>query len=317
MPRLSESRPSRHPVRVLLMTAAIIGSGVTTTPAQDKTSIAAQVLLVDLASERGGPARINLSAKLRMLSQRITAMACIHGSNANDELSAEKLTAAMEEFEKIVIGLAMGDESLGIPGQEDSAKALKGLKLIAAEAQPMMAAAKSMLASGGDSPADLATIYAQEPKVLKIAQKLAAEIGAIYANPNSLTTASAMAIDIAGRQRMLLQKMTKEACQISTGAATPETAVMLEKTVSTFDLTLTALIDGMPEAGVQPAPTAEIRAKLEAIRAEWQTVRIPMDAVLAGTSLDASGMNALLTGTDELLKGLNSVVSDYAASATF
>jgi hypothetical protein len=316
MPRLPEIRRPGCALRVLVASTAISSFAMPAALAQDVSLVTAQLILADFVSERGGPVRINLSAKLRMLSQRIAALSCIQGTYG-DALAATNLTAAIEEFDKIVKGLAAGDESIGILGAEESAKALRGLQLIAEEAAPMMAAARNLLVAGGDSAADLAVIYEKEPMVLKIAQKLAVEIGAIYSNPNSIMTASAMAIDIAGGQRMLLQKMTKEACQISTGAGTAETPAMLEKTITTFDLTLTALIEGMPEAGVQPAPTPEIRGKLEAIRAEWQTVRAPLDAVLAGTPLDAAGVGALLSDTDELLKGLNNVVSDYAASATY
>jgi hypothetical protein len=317
MPRLSEIRRRGRAFRVMMLTAAIGGVGLPPALAQDQSITAAQLILADFVQERGGPARINLSAKLRMLSQRITATACILGNDPKDELAFAKLTAAINEFDQIVKGLEVGDESIGIIGPEESAKALRGLQLIAEEAAPMLAAARNLLASGDGGASDLAVVYEKEPKVLKIAQKLATEIGAIYTNPNSMSVASAMAIDIAGRQRMLLQKMTKETCQISTGAGTPETSAMLEKTISSFDMTLTALIDGMPEAGVPPAPTPEIRAKLEAIRAEWQIVRVPLDAAVAGTPLDGAAMHTLLIGTEDLLKGLNSVVSDYAASATF
>jgi hypothetical protein len=317
MSRLQEIRRSSHVLRVMMLTAAIGGFGAPAALAQDQAGATAQVIDADFIKERGGTARINLSAKLRMLSQRITAEACIYATHANDEVAAKDLTAALDEFDRIVAALEVGDESLGILGAEDSAKIIKGLKVLAEEWAPMGAAARDLITLGGDNAADVAVIYEQEPKVLKIAQKLATEVGAIYTDPKSVSVASAMAIDIAGRQRMLLQEMVKEACQISTGAGTAETPAKLEASLGTFDATLAALIQGMPEAGVPPPPTPEIRAELEAVKATWQTVRAPIDSALSGTMLDAPAMSTLLVSTDELMKELNHVVGDYADAATY
>jgi hypothetical protein len=308
--------PSRMS-RTILVTAFIGLLGAPMAVAQNKPALSTQLTLADLVKERGGTARINYSAKLRMLSQRVAAMSCIYASDAKDDAAKAGLAAAQEEFEKIVKALELGDDTLGILGPEDSAKILKGLKVIAEEWGPMNTATASLLAASGNSPADLAVIYQHEAKVLKIAQKLATEVGAIYADPASISTANALVIDIAGRQRMLLQKMKKEACQISTGGATAETPDMLKASVSTFEVTLTALIDGMPEAGVQPAPTPEIRGKLEKILADWQIARAPFDTVLSGTPLDPAGLNELLATTDALTKAMNDVVADYAAASTY
>jgi hypothetical protein len=317
MLRFSNSLLSGRPLRVLMLTAAVSGFGTLAVHAQDQSGTTSRLTLAEFVKERGGTARINLSAKLRMLSQRIAAEACIYAAHANDEAAVAGLTAAIEEFSKIVRGLEVGDDSLGILGPEDSAKILKGLKVLSEEWAPMEAAVKDLLSAGGDNSADVAKIYEQSPKVLKIAQKLSTEVGSIYTDPQSLSVSAAMAIDIAGRQRMLLQKMTKEACQISTEAGSAETLELLATTVSTFDATLTAMIDGMPEAGMPPPPTPEIRADLELVRSNWQTFRAPLDAVLAGTPLDAAGLSQLLVNGDTMLMELADIVAEYAKSATY
>jgi hypothetical protein len=317
MPKSSELCRQGQALNVARLAAVIAGIGVGPVLAQDQSIIAAQLTHVQFAKETGGAARIDIASQLRMIPEAIAAEACIYATHADDDLAAADLIAKLEEFSKFVKALEIGDESLGVIGPEGSAKVLKGLKVLADEWAPMQAAAKDLLASGGDNAAALAIIYEQEPKVLKITQKFSTEVSAVYADPNSLSTASALVIDIASRQEMLLEKMVKEACQISTGAAGPETLESLKTTVSNFDVTMTALINGMPEAGVPPPPTPQIRAELEAIQAEWQTVRAPIDAVLAGTSLDGPGLSALLVSSDELLKGFVHVVGAYAAAATY
>jgi hypothetical protein len=313
MSRLSEIRP----IRTALIIASLGGFGSPAALAQDQAITTAQLTHVQFSKEKGGAARMDLAAKLRMMPEAIAAEACIYATHANDNIASADLITKLEEFPKILAALEFGDDSLGVLGPEDSRKILKGLQVLADEWAPMEAAAKDLLASGGDNAAALTVIYAQEPKVLAITQKLYTEVSAVYADPNSLSTASALVIDIAGRQEMLLEKMVKESCQISTGAGTPETSASLATSVSNFDVTMTALINGMPEAGVPPPPTPQIRAELEAIHAEWQTVRAPIDAVLAGTSLDGRGLSALLASSDEMLKGLVHVVGVYAAAATY
>jgi hypothetical protein len=304
-------------LRASLLTAAFAGATAFPVIAQDQSAAPANLILADLVKERGGTARINLSAKLRMLSERIPAMACVYSTHGNDEVSLAALTAALDEFAKIVKGLEAGDDSIGILGAEDSSKALKGLKILAEEWAPMEAAAKDLIASGGDNPAALAKLYEQEPNVLKITQKLAVEIGAIYTDPNSLTIGSAMSIDIAGRQRMLLQMMTKEGCLISTGTGTTDSPARLQATVDMFDKTLAAMIDGLPEAGLPPAPTPEIRAELEALRADWQANRVIIDGVVGGTALDAAGLGGLLVSNDRLMASMNTIVAAYAKASAF
>jgi hypothetical protein len=315
--KMLQSRPPVSLLCVAVLTTTILGSTPAPLQAQSVATSPGKLTLAQFVEERGGTARINLSAKLRMLSQRIPAAACVYSAHGNDDLAKAGLTAALEEFDQIVKGLEFGDESLGILGAEDSIKALKGLHILAEEWAPMNAAATALLESGGNDADALSQIYGQEAKVLKVTQKLAVEIGALYTDANSLTIGSAMAIDIAGRQRMLLQKMTKEACQISTGAGTADTSAALQKTVDTFDTTLTAMIDGMPEAGMPPAPTPEIRAAIEAVRTEWLAARAAVDGVIGGANLDPAGLAALMATHDALMKAMNQIVTDYAASATF
>ncbi len=316
MSRPTDHRRTGSALRIVVISTALGAFGSMSAVANDTPATRVQLIPIELSKETDGPSRINFTAKLRMLSQRVAATSCIFAAGGDGEASSAALKGAAAEFRKIMVALAVGDESLGIIGPEEAAKVLKGLAVLERDWAPVEAAVADLLA-GGDSAAALATIYAGEGKVLGVAQKLTAEVTGLYANPNQMSQANAMAIDFEGRQRMLLQKMTKEACQISTGGATAETQAMLEKTVATFEMTLTALIDGMPEAGVQPAPTPEIRAALELLRTDWQGKRAVLEGVLAGTPLDAAGLGALLTTADSMMKSVNDVVAEYAKTATF
>lgn len=308
--------PTRMPQgarsRLVVLTTALSLSLSPVVQAQDLTGLA----LAQFIDDRGGAARINFSGKLRMLSQRITAAACLRTAGAEADTSSKILSASTEEFANILAALEVGDESLGITGAEDRKKTLVGLKVAAEKFAPMKAAVDDLLA-GGDPQAALAILYESNGPLLATAQKLVTEISGQYSDPNAMSQAGALGVDLAGRQRMLSQKMVKLACQISTGTATPEDTAELTKSIGIYDTTLVALIDGMADAGVQPAPTPEIKDLLTAIQTDWKAIQPQLEGVAAGAPLDTAGLGALLLSVDKLLGAMNESVALYAKASSF
>jgi hypothetical protein len=310
------ARLGAAPLQATLFAAAVVSSLSTAAIAEQPASTAANLTLAQFVDERGGSQRIDYTAKLRMLSQRIPANACIYVAGGETEVSAPGLKAAAEELSKILKALEFGDESLGILGPEDNARILVGLKKLSEEWAPMEAAVNDLL-SGGDAAAALATLYERNGVVLGIAQKLVPEVSGAYAMPNAMPQANAFALDLAGRQRMLSQQMLLKACKLATGAATEEDMKALQSGINNFDATLNGLIDGMPEAGLIAAPTPEIKAALVALRDYWQPVKPVVDGLVGGGTLDAAGLGKLLVDVNKILKDMNAIVGMYAADAGF
>jgi signal transduction histidine kinase len=73
-------------------------------------------------------------------------------------------------------------------------------------------------------------------------------------------------INLAGRQRMFTQKMTKEVMFIANGFDVRED---MEKTQQLFERTLNGLIEGDNESGLPPAKTDEIRIQLQKVKGLW------------------------------------------------
>ncbi len=135
-------------------------------------------------------------------------------------------------------------------------------------------------------------------------------------------------INLAGRQRMLSQRMTKEALQIA-GAADAEThaaaCARFAKTTGLFDRTLTALIDGGTTMGttgdeVELPPAADI-ATVEALtegRATWQGLAGPVAAIAAGdvgTPEFAASLDRLLATNLTLLKQMNAATGAFQGAS--
>ncbi|GAB4528418.1 MAG: hypothetical protein Fur0018_14480 [Anaerolineales bacterium] len=127
----------------------------------------------------------------------------------------------------------------------------------------------------------------------------------------------ALVINLAGRQRMLIQQMTLLSVEESQEAS-PEHAATLWEAADTFERTLSAFEKGglapyLPgqDVAIPAAESAEVRATLAEVRALWEPFRQNVDAALAGE--DTS--EAIRALSPQLLAGADEVVRRYEAAA--
>ncbi len=90
-------------------------------------------------------------------------------------------------------------------------------------------------------------------------------------------------VDVAGRQRMLTQKMSKE---INLYAANPSDGgkEMVEKTRGEFVRALEAFLNGDEALGISRVDEKEFREAWEAVKEKWQTFNAHIDVVLRGNA---------------------------------
>jgi hypothetical protein len=281
-------------------------------PTQAQAAEPAQAAAID---EENAEQRLNLSGKLRMLSQRIPSAACHLSLDIDTEGATALLSGAAAEFEKILTALEFGDAELNIMRPETRRKTLFRIAELRAEWEPMQAAAQAMMA-GTATDDDLAFILSHNLAVLTRAQLLVEEVSKQYANPNAMTRAAAALIDISGRQRMLTQRMSKESCMAATTFATPQTTVSLNGTMSIFEASLEALRFGMPAVGIAPPPNAAISDGLAIVLDDWTSVKPHVTAVIAGETLDPAASVAKFQGLNVTMVNMNKVVGMYAAAAS-
>lgn len=262
----------------------------------------------------GGDQRINFSGKLRMLSQRMPAAACNLHAGVVPTSSRTALNAAVEEFDTILDALEFGDDSLGIFGPEDRVRTLRVIQEVHTKLTPI----KEALATetGETLSSDTVTILAdQNMALLDIAKLLVSELSGQYSNPVALVQSDAMAIDIAGRQRMLTQKMSKEVCLALSDINADEARAALQSTMNMFEVSLGALQNGMEQVGITPPPNAEIASGLVTVETEWRMVRGFVDTVLSGGTLDEEQRGLVFDGLSATLREMNTVVGMYATAS--
>jgi len=263
------------------------------------------------ASKDGGDARINFSGKLRMLSQRIPAAACVSTNADNADTAIEALTQANAEFQNILLALRNGNDEMGVFGAEKERRILAKLDDISARWEPFHAAASDIIA-GKNLEESMKHLSENNMALLEAAKALVVEVTAEYANPYEMTAENALLIDYAGRQRMLTQKTAKEGCGVETGNEILGTLDDMKATMSMFEITLNALRDGMPAAGVQAPPTEEIHSELLIATDRWNEAKSILESETGEGSIGSEAETQLFDILTKELKEMNKITGLYA-----
>ena len=249
---------------------------------------------------------INLSGKQRMLTQKMSKEALLVALDVDKDANLENLKATRDLFDKTLTGLRNGDESLGLPATKKP-KILGALDDVDSLWSGFDPAISGVITSGTADTAQITTIASQNLPLLKAMNKTV-KLYEAAASGGDLNEALAVAINLAGRQRMLTQKMSKEFFLIAKGHETDANKASLTDTIAMFDTTLTGLIDGDEEKGLSPAPTEEIDAQLKKVQSMWT----PFKATLEGEATPEAVATIASTNVP-LLKEMNKAVGMFAA----
>ncbi|OQY24294.1 MAG: hypothetical protein B6I37_03575, partial [Desulfobacteraceae bacterium 4572_35.2] len=99
-------------------------------------------------------------------------------------------------------------------------------------------------------------------------------------------------INIAGRQRMLSQKMTKESLTVASQAKEQQARQELSKTRQLFDTSLNALINGNVSMGVPKTEEPKIVAQLATVSALWRDFNANIQTIERAQVDDPAFQNA-------------------------
>ncbi len=130
---------------------------------------------------------------------------------------------------------------------------------------------------------------------------------------------NARAINLAGRQRMLTQKMSKEAymfiIKAENGDDLAKHRQKIRGTMGLFDATLSGLMNGSDEQGLQAASAKDVVAGLQDVHRAWQGFKVHFETLLTmnDPSSDAGyqALGAISSQNIPLLKAMNHTVGLY------
>ncbi len=249
---------------------------------------------------------INLAGKQRMLTQKMSKEILLIAKGIDAAGNEKRLRDTAALFDKTLKGLIHGDASLGLPATTDAAilAQLDKVARLWAGFQPNVEAALN----GRIDRQVLKNVAAGNLPLLK---NMNAAVQ-MYARMSGSTLDPAMAktINLAGKQRMLTQKMTKELLLIANGIDVEANRANLKSTVDLFERTLKGLRDGDAALGLPGTRDPAIRAQLDVVRKLWAEYKPVLDAV--DTSPRGLALAARLNLP--LLKEMNKVVKMYERS---
>ena len=290
--------------------APIAIATLTTSASAQNTSEDTLLIEAQYDVESDGADRIRIAGQLRTLTQQVAAASCALTSGIAEDEAHDVLETATQQFDRYIVALKDGDEELHILHPETRRMTIEDIDHVKEEWDTIHGAIESILIDGHDVES-AHIIDDHNLKLLELTSILASDISAQYAHPFEISAADAMMIEIAGRQRMLTQKMAKDACEVWTGYHAEEARIDLAETMQIFETSLRALRYGMPEAGLQPAPNATIEADLDHLLERWEVIKANEQILVDGGELNTEQKTEIFHDLEVELAELDHLLVDY------
>jgi len=241
---------------------------------------------------------INLAGKQRMLTQKMSKEALFIAKGIDKDANIKNLKATSSLFDKTLKGLVAGDSGLNLPATTNK-DILAQLKVVSDLWTPFKANVDKV-ASGSADKATLEAIAKENIPLLKNMNK-AVQMYA-KASGSSLDPAMAKTINLAGKQRMLTQKMTKELLLVANGIDADANKANIKKTADLFENTLNDLIAG--------TNNGDIKAQLEVVKKLWADY----SPIIKGVDTSDEALAKAEKLNMPLLKNMNKAVKMYESS---
>ncbi len=260
---------------------------------------------------------LNLSGRQRMLSQKMSKELLQVALNLNTPSSLKALEGTAQQFDQILKGLKAGSEELGLPASRDFV-ILFQINIVETLWGRYQTLIRRVQTTQKVTEADINEIATTSLRLLKESNQLVT-LFELAAKNSGLRTDPVLAgiINIAGRQRMLSQKMSKELLLIHHGVQVEANKLNLLATVTLFDRTLKGLINGDKILGLPATQDPAIRERLLAVQTIWGRLFPVVDAAsrTSTQSIPEADLQVLLKENIPLLKTMNEAVGLFARLA--
>ncbi len=291
-------------MRLRLVLAAAIGSYLAMSGLETPAGGA-------LASD--GPRKVNMAGRQRMLTQRITKAACYAAIGHDRSAHRKQLETAHQLFDETLEALVNGSSRLGLEPETDARvfHALASVQIVWADFSKAVKRAIAAFDKGAVDADAVQTIYASNVRLLHYANAAVTAIEAKYADGRQEAPDLMAAINTAGRQRMLSQKMSKESCLLVAGYEPKIIRAHLHGTRALFKSAQAQLLAqyktlAMPDNGLRQ----RILRKAAEIDTAWTAYETAIAGVKATTADARRGWIDQVAALDDvLLRKLNSAVA--------
>ncbi len=247
--------------------------------------------------------QINLAGRQRMLTQKMSKEALLLALKVQPEENATRLRRTMKMFDRTLKGLMKGDDELKLVPANDPAilQRLRNVQVLWDGFWPLL----EELLAGDVSTAMLVGIAESNPALLAEMN----DVVKMFERAAGADTAeAAVVINLAGRQRMLTQKMLKEFLLVRLAIETHENRQRALKTMQLFGDTLQALVKGDAKQGIPAPPNEQLQQQLQKVQELWSRYSAMLRKGLQDADVDLAALDALSLQT---LQEMNRAVKMY------
>jgi|GEM_PF-244449 hypothetical protein len=245
---------------------------------------------------------VNLSGKQRMLTQKLTKLTIECVLHINNNASCEKINSSVKEYERAIVTFVKGNKNRGLPPTEDK-KALLQIKKIISLWKPFAISLKKIAQTQGKDKNALVNILKSEQKLLKESDKLVKIYESGDSDQDYLQKARLHIVNIAGRERMLTQKMTKEKL-LWLKLSSQKQKEKMQETMKLFEESLNSLLHGNKKKNLPKATNPKIVAQLKKVEEIWQKIK----PLYLKEKLSKEELELLVKVNPILLKEMNKAV---------
>ncbi|MCK5902289.1 MAG: type IV pili methyl-accepting chemotaxis transducer N-terminal domain-containing protein [Cocleimonas sp.] len=246
--------------------------------------------------------RVNLAGKQRMLTQKMSKESLLIALNIDVEENKKNLKNSIKLFEKTLKGLQLGDKSLGLT-ETKSKETLKQLTKVIQLWETFKPSIESIL----NKENTLEALHYISANNLALMKEMNNVVSLYQANSGSDLNELAIVINLAGKQRMLTQKMTKELLLIAKEVEIKKNKESLKQTTQLFDNTLQALIHGNRDLGLPATKDQQIIKQLTTIENHWNEFK----PIIEKTETDSTTLKKVAAMNLPLLSEMNKAVKMY------
>jgi len=238
---------------------------------------------------------INLAGKQRMLTQRMSKIVVLISLGIESKEYTQKLDKFSKLYDKTLKGFKKEDNK-----NKDVLKQIESVEKLWA---PFYENVEKIVKDGSKAKDSIDYIIKNDEKMLSSSNDLVTAFEKSNTNLDYLSKFRLRVVNIAGRQRMLIQKMTKEKLLVHE-LKDDSYKEKLAKSVDLFDSSLTILIDGDKDNNISKPTDAELKGQYDKVAKLWSKLK----PLYKKEKLDKKELMVIVDENRELLKEMNSAV---------
>ncbi len=266
-------------------------------------------LITPALAEATLKATINIAGRQRMLTQKMSKELLMVHLGINTNTNAENLAKTTTLFENSFQDILRGNKKLKIARVTDQ-KAFKDLMDVLAIWSNFSILNQHVSEHKKAHRGHVAITDFFNLPLLKTSN-IAVQSIAKSAGKSGISPKLANTINLAGRQRMLSQKMSKEFLFILSDYKPDHFRSELKKTYTLFNTTLANLQNGNRAQNIL-APTSEaLTAQLAKVSNIWSNFKQPIATAINGENISTAQKNIIINQNLTLLKEMNKAVQLY------